>query len=225
MSTARLRGLAHDIRATAAIEFALVAPVMILLLFGTIDVVNAFRVQAKLNTAAGQLAELIASQQAVTAPTGTLSDICLGASLNMAPFTTSTLSADVASVSNDHPANRVSGSKDTTSVASYLDWENRTICSGAVSGSLGLNGAFALANAPTSLLTKTAASASSTTDTALAYGFSAIVVRATYSYTNALSFVLGKTLRFSAVAVARPRTNVTINCTNAAGTAACPALQ
>lgn len=214
-----------DRRGTAAVEFALVAPFMITLLFGTIEVVNAFRVQAKLNTAAGQLAELIAAQQSITAPTGSLADLCLGAGLNMAPFDASTFSADVASVSNDHPSNRVAGSTDAASVAAYLDWENKSACTGAVTGSLGLSGAFGLANAPSSMLTKTAASASSTIDPALAYGYSAIVVRATYSYANLLTFTLGKSLSFSATAVARPRTNVTIKCTNTAGTATCPALQ
>ena len=219
----RRPALLADRAGVAALEFALVAPFMVALLFGTVELGNAFRIQAKVNTAAGQLAELVAGQQGVTAPGGSLADMCTGAALNLLPYASSRFAADIASGTNDHPSNRVAGSTDSTTVGPYLDWETISSCPTKSPTTMGSNGAYALADSPSSLLTKTGLPPTSYSDYGM--GYSVIVVQASYVYTNILPLFLGKALTFSAVAVARPRQNSTIQCTNAAGTTACPALQ
>ena len=123
-----------------AIEFALIAPVMVTLLCATIELGNAFRVQAKVNTVAGQLAELIARQQAVTAPKGNLADLCARAAMNLLPYASGNFAADIVSSTDDHPSNRVAGSTDSTSVGPYLDWENITSCPTASPTTMGALG-------------------------------------------------------------------------------------
>lgn len=213
----------RDQSGVVALEFALVAPVLIIFIMGTVEISNVIRLQAKLNVTVGQLAELIAGQPSVTAPSGTLADICTGAAMNLVPYPVGALSADIVSISNDHPGNRVGSTPDFTGVHTYLDWENTLSCATKASSTLTLPGAFALANTPISLLTKSSVPATNTDGPNLQYGYSVIVVEAQYSYTNVLTFFLGKTINFSAVAVARPRANVTIQCTNIGGSASCPA--
>ena len=212
-------------RGTAAIEFALVAPLTLAMMLGTVELINAFRAQAKVQVMAGQLAELVAGSASVTAPGGSLADLCTGAALNLIPYSTGAVSAQIASVSVDHPANRVSGSTDSTTVQAYLDWENDTACPQPASGSLGLSGAFAMANQPLSMLTKSGTLATAISDQSLTYGYSAIVVTVQYNYSNAVAFFLNRLLSFSGVAVARPRANATITCTNVTETTSCPLIQ
>ena len=218
------RDLWHDQSGIAALEFAIVGSALLGLILGTIEVSNAIRVQAKLEVTAGQLAEFVAGQSSVTAPSGTLKDLCNGAAMNLLPFPAGTLSANIVSLTNDHPSNRVTNSKDSTTVNTYLDWENISSCATAASRSLALAGAFPLANAPLSLLTKSGTSATSSSDTTnLKYGYSAVVVQAQYNYANLITFFLGQTITLSAVAVARPRSNTTIQCTNTDLKTSCPA--
>ncbi len=219
--TRRRPTLLSDRAGLAAVEFALVAPVMVILLFGAIELGNAFRIQTKVNTATGQLAELIAGQQAVTAPNGNLVDMCNGVAMNLLPYATGTLSADIVSGTNDHPSNRVAGSTDNTTVGPYLDWENTSSCPTKDASPMGANGAYALASSPASMLTKSGTSYS----TDYGMGYSVIVVQTTYTYANVLPLFLGRSITFSALAVARPRQNSEIMCTNTAGTTACPSLQ
>ena len=216
--------LRSDCAGLAAVEFALVAPVMVVLLFGTIELGNAFRIQTRVNTATGQLAEQIAAQQAVTAPGGNLADICTGVAMNLLPYATASFSADIVSGTNDHPSNRVAGSTDSTTVGPYLDWENTSSCPTTDSTPMGANGAYAFANSsPSSMLTKSGTPATASSDFGM--GYSVIVVQTTYTYANVLPLFLGRSITFSAVAVARPRQNSEIMCTNPAGTTACPSLQ
>ncbi len=216
--------LLSDRAGVAAVEFAIIAPVMVTLLFGTIELGNAFRIQTKVHTATGQLAELVAGQQAVTAPSGNLVDMCNGAAMNLLPYGTASFTADIVSGTNDHPSNRVSGSTDSTTVGPYLDWENVSSCPTKDTTPMGANGAYVIANSsPASMLTTSGAPASSSSDYGM--GYSVIVVQTTYTYANILPLFLGRSITFSAIAVARPRQNSTIQCTNAAGTTACPSLQ
>ena len=210
-------------KGVTTIEFALIAPVIIIILFCAIEFTNVFRAQAKVNAATGVLAMLIAAQATVTAPSGSLANLCTGAAFNLAPYPRAAISADIASITNDHPSNRVSGSSDATTVNTYLDWENISSCSANAPSAMSLSGAFTLANSPSSLLTRSGAPAASNAN--LAYSYSVIVVQTRYQYSNVLSFLLGRTVTLSGTAIARPRSNVTVQCTNVAGNAACPALQ
>ncbi len=106
----------RDRSGVAALEFAAVAPTMLLFIMGTVEILNAIRLQAKLNVAAGQLAELVAGQSSVTAPSGTLTDICTGAAMNIIPYPRGALSANIASVSNDYLSKRDTSLQPTTTV-------------------------------------------------------------------------------------------------------------
>ena len=241
-------GIWHDRSGVAGLEFAIVGSALLTLILGTVEVSNAIRLQAKLNVAAGQLAEYVAGQssviagQSATAPAGTLTDLCNGAAMNLAPYPVGALSADIVSLTNDHPSNRetmqvttcnsrgrncqtsTQPSTDSTTVKTYLDWENTSSCATTASSALALAGAFPLANNPLSLLTKSGTPATDSNDTTnLKYGFSAVVVKAQYNYTNVLTFFLGQTINFTAVAAARPRSNTTIQCTNTDLITPCPA--
>lgn len=210
-------------RGIATIEFALIAPVMVTVIFGTIELSNVFRIQAKVNTATGLLASFVAGGPSATAPSGSLADQCTGALLNLAPFPSAGFSADIASITNDHPSNRVAGSTDATTIQTYLDWENISSCPTRSASTMALAGAYALANSPQSMLTRNAAPASTPSD--LAYSYSAIIVTTSYRYSNILTFVLGQTITLNGVAVVRPRSNATVACTNVPGGTACPSLQ
>lgn len=225
MTTARGTGVRRlGGRGTATIEFALIAPTAVCMMLGAVELIHAFRAQAKVHTMSGQLAELIAGSASITAPGGSLADLCTGAALNLLPYSRNAVSAQIASISVDHPANRVAGSTDSVSVQVYLDWESGTACPQPAGGTLGLGGAFALANRAPSMLTRSGAPASDINDPALSYGSSAVIVVVRYRYSNAVMFLLDGLLSFSSVTVARPRANTTVKCTGVAG-APCPQFQ
>lgn len=215
--------LRTDRRAIAAVELALLAPVLVTMLFGTYELIFAFRLQARLNTAVGTLAELVANAGSVVAPSGSLADMCTGAGLNLLPFTPAKMSASVASLTNDHPSNRVAGSTDALTVNTYVDWENHTSCTIAASP-MGSTTAFSLADTPRSLLTKTGASAGTATSGGLQYGYSAIIVTVSYQYTNLRPFLLGNTLTLQATSAVKPRGYETVTCFDAM-LKKCPASQ
>ena len=137
-------------RGIAALEFALLAPVLMVIAVGTFEVSYAFRIQAKLSTAAGALSELVAVAGTITAPASTLKDMCVGAKFNLLPFNNQILTANIVSITNDNPGNREIGSTDFKTVKTYLDWANVTDCGKDASGStpvaLGLAGAVAMAD-------------------------------------------------------------------------------
>lgn len=96
MST--LHRLRRARRGIAALEFALLAPVLIALSTGAIGLCLAIRARTDLAQAAQSMAQLIAAQSAVTP--STIADFCTGAADEMTPFTTTSLQLSVASVTN-----------------------------------------------------------------------------------------------------------------------------
>lgn len=205
---------------TAAVEFALLSPLMASLLIGTIEMSYAIRFQAKLDGAAGTLAELVARQSAVVETlqgdlTGSLADLCAGAALNVAPYAAAPFSANIASVTNRSVA---------TVVVPVQDWESDASCPLAAEHA-GAPAMLSLANSPRSLLTSDGAPAAPGGSNLVA-GYSAIVVRVQYQYVNVLPRFAASLLTFTSVAVARPRSNATIPCTvtpvGASSPVACP---
>lgn len=93
-----LRPLLGDRRAVAAIEFALVLPVMVMLCLGTFEASRAVQAKMKASNAAQVMADLIAAQNAVVA--ADLTNYCNGAKLTMAPYSQAALQAAIASVTN-----------------------------------------------------------------------------------------------------------------------------
>ena len=83
-------------RGAAAIEFALVAPMMILLHLGVVECVQAWEAYRRAAHIAAALADLAAQNRSVT--TADLNDILQAGSLLISPFTTADLGERVASL-------------------------------------------------------------------------------------------------------------------------------
>lgn len=94
-----LKRLRLERKATAAVEFALIAPTLMLIFIATFQILLLLRTSQKLNTMTGNVAAMVAMQS----PGGqlsaaTLSDICQGATEGLQPFPASGLTLDIASV-------------------------------------------------------------------------------------------------------------------------------
>ena len=203
----------------AALEFALIAPVILTMVLGTLEISDALRIQAKLNFAAGQLAQMIAASSSITTgssdgPGGTLGDLCTAASYNLLPYPATTLYA------------RIESSTVSTNASTGQDWAEDSACptvkkSGSFTETIALT---AIANSPRSMFTAdgTPPSQGGTEIT----GYTAISLELFYTYTNPVHFLLGKTMAFTAVGVARPRSGVAPICTypSGSGTAPCPGV-
>ena len=95
-------------RGIAAVEFALIVPVLLVMFIGTVEVLTLYRAEAKLNAVAMNVAQMVSITQSVqlataantgTAPTVTsLNDICQGALLGLAPFPAAGVTIAIASV-------------------------------------------------------------------------------------------------------------------------------
>ncbi len=85
-------------RGTAAMEFALLLPLMISLFLGCFEIFEVIDADIKLDSAARAMANLVAQESSVAA--SDLSDICTGGQLVMIPFAASPLSAAIVSVTN-----------------------------------------------------------------------------------------------------------------------------
>ena len=100
MSGGIFRHAAHclrlDRRGTAAVETALLSPVLILMFLGTVEVTQLIRVEAKLTRAAQAIQDIVAGQSGATA--ASLAIAFTGGQIVMTPFGAANLSAAVASV-------------------------------------------------------------------------------------------------------------------------------
>lgn len=96
-----VRRFLSDRRGTAAVELALLSPLLILLFFGTIEVTQLVRVEAKLAHSAQTIQDIVAAGPSTTS-NQLLGNAYTGAQIVMFPFTTMTaLSATIASVTFD----------------------------------------------------------------------------------------------------------------------------
>lgn len=86
-----------DRRGVAAVELALLSPVLVMLFLGTVEVTQLIRVKTKLALAAQAIQNMVAGQ--TTATTSSLATAYAGGQLVMTPFAGSGLTASIASVS------------------------------------------------------------------------------------------------------------------------------
>lgn len=96
---ALLRRLWRSRRGAAALEFALVAPVMILFHLGTVECVQAWEAHRRVVHIASALADLTAQNRSVTS--ADLDDILQAGALMIAPFPAASLGERVASLTAD----------------------------------------------------------------------------------------------------------------------------
>lgn len=91
-----LAGFFRDHRAASAVEFALIAPFMILLYLGAVEVSLALSIDRKITSAASALADLVAQDDVVT--DGEMADIMTAGGVIIAPFDTGPLQIRITSV-------------------------------------------------------------------------------------------------------------------------------
>lgn len=86
-------------RATAAVEFAIVAPVLLALATGSVGLCRAVRARMDLSLSAQTMAQLIAAQGSVSP--ALIEDFCRGAQDEMSPYPTTGLTISIASVTRN----------------------------------------------------------------------------------------------------------------------------
>lgn len=94
-----LLGFWRDKRGVSAVEFALIAPVMIVMYCGLAEVTQAMMAQRRLSNIASQIGDLVA-QSNQTGP-NKMADVFTIGTIIMAPFPTSALKMCVASITSD----------------------------------------------------------------------------------------------------------------------------
>ena len=104
-----LRTLAGDDRGVSAVEFALILPVMVAMLFGAVSAANLVRTSIKLWNAAQSMADLVAQQ--TTLQTSDMVDFCKGGQLALAPVsgTMTVAAASVTTFGVRHHGRRLAG--------------------------------------------------------------------------------------------------------------------
>lgn len=95
----RLKGFWRDRRGVSAVEFALIAPVLIVMYCGLAELTQAMMAQRRLSNIASQMGDLVA-QGTQTGPLKT-ADIFKIGQITMSPFPTSGLKMCIASVTSD----------------------------------------------------------------------------------------------------------------------------
>jgi hypothetical protein len=214
-------------RGIAAVEFALCAP-MLLLVLGTLEILMLYRTEEKLNSLAGNLAQMVANQEITTVSSGVtsthspvpsttsgtsppgLSDPCAGAVYGLQPFPANGLSIYVASVTETQAASQGVAAK----AALYDEWEVDLNGSCAPTGAqnIGVNGT-------TGALT-VAIGNGGTTALVQALGDNAIIVRATLQYPGLVGLFIPTARALTQTAIARWRYASATNVTNVTATPA-----
>jgi len=174
----------------AAVEFALIAPVMGTLLLGTIELCNALECHQKVTMTASSAADLVA--QASKVSTSDMSDIFNAASAIIAPFSVNNITIVISSVQSDGTGNGT------------VAWSQGQTWSGGVAKAVsGRN-----VNSPVTLTQPVMSTWDSTKQTftpCKANTCSVILAEVTYNYTSPIGkFLVGST-KMSDVFYERPR--------------------
>ncbi len=167
-------------RGVGALEFALLAPVLVTSIAGLAAMSQAIRAKMLLTSAASSIASMVAVHHAVTGgSSGTLHDFCTGAQLIMQPYAAAGLSMAIASYTLQP------GTTANPGPTASKDWENDSSCQGSA-GSLASTGS----DLATPLL--------------VGNGDSVIIVQASYSFTSPYISIL-PSLALTQIAYSRPR--------------------
>jgi Flp pilus assembly protein TadG len=172
----------RDDRGVSAVEFALIAPFMVLLYFGLVELCQALIAERKTNHVASSVGDLVAQSESVTKATGStgptsLPDIYSIGKAIMAPFDTTDLQVRVTSITVDAQSK------------ARVDWSN------------GYGGFTPMVKTTIVTLPMT-----------LTVGNSIIMAEAKYKYTSAIGYVLPKVQNFSETFYLRPRRSDKVTC-------------
>ena len=181
------RHLITDRRSVAAVEFAVISPLFFLIFIGTFEILLLSRTSEKLNTLAGNVAEMVASASetsGVPITVANLSDICTGAIDGLQPLPANGLTIAIASLTVTTPGN---GSGNTDDV-----WEEDFTGSGC-SASAGSSSTGMIGETTACTLVSNGGGGGTLPTTNGATGDNAIVVRATLTYPGMISFWLKTT--------------------------------
>jgi len=218
-------------RAIAAVEFAICAPMLLILFLGTIEILMLYRTEAKLDAFAGSFAQMVSLQEVATvstagvtqthspvptANTGTtpgLTDLCAGAVYGLQPFPPNGLTVAVASVTETAAAQPASQGVAATP-ALYDEWEvdmnSACATTGAQTiGATGSAGAVALATG-----------SGAATSMVQGLGDNIIIVRASLQYPGVIGLILSSAQTLTQTAIARWRYASASNVTNVTATPA-----
>jgi Flp pilus assembly protein TadG len=86
----------HDTAGVAAVEFAMILPVLVTLLLGIVDSGNALLLKKKLMTSSQIVADLVTRNRNIT--DAQITDSIAGARMAIAPFSTTPLGVDIVSI-------------------------------------------------------------------------------------------------------------------------------
>lgn len=125
-----LRRFAGDCRGLSAVEFALIAPVMILLYLGAVDLSLALSIDRKVTSAASALADLVAQDDVIT--DDEMTDILNAGAVILAPFDTTPLQLRVTSVMMDSGGDVEVQWSDARGRAPYSEGDSITVPSGVL---------------------------------------------------------------------------------------------
>jgi Flp pilus assembly protein TadG len=96
---ARVRGLRHDGRGVAAVEFAALLPFMLAIYFGSTELTQALMASRKATIASRAISDLVAQQQNNTTLTDTqVNEVLNAATAIMSPFSSTNLKVTITSV-------------------------------------------------------------------------------------------------------------------------------
>lgn len=174
----------RDTRAIAAVEFAMIAPILLLMFFATIELTNALDCRARVNNATSTSADLVA--QATTVTKSDLANIAAAAGTILYPFKSSAAKVVISSVVDNNT------STDDTSYGTVA-W---SYASNATARSVG-----AVVSMPGGLITKGS-------------GQSVIFAEITYAYTPPTTEFIVGTVNMQGVFYSRPRRATTITCSD-----------
>lgn len=107
----RLRKFAADHRGVSAVEFALIAPLMVTIYIGGVEVTQAVSVSRKTTLVAHTVADLVAQDTTVT--NSEISDILAASATVASPYSTSNLKVTVSSINIDASGKATIGWSDT----------------------------------------------------------------------------------------------------------------
>ena len=212
--------LGADRRGVAAVELALVAPLLLTMGLGTYEAAEVFRASMLVADAAQTIADL-ASQQVggVTDTTsGSLGNFCTAGKRVMTPFPTAGSSGNAGAFT----AAIVSVTNNSGTAA--VDWEADSACSVSATAFATSALSYATQAIPNGTLPGCAQSGS-TINLVPCSGDSVIVVHVTYHYNGPIQFVLPSLLGaivLTETAYARPRGGATITCAEPSTSNACP---